>query len=174
MTFVEDQQATAHAAIVAMREAAIHARALHARAELMRHMLTTARKVIDQPLDAAVDKVTGEWMAAWQLAADGYPEIATEMRAFTLACCSYARVPSEANDAAFRISADKLDAAFAGIGTSLADQMAWRSECAHGWWELVAPTPADLPGRKERAGVPKPKPGEPLWDCGCAPHCLAG
>ena len=44
-----------------------------------------------------------------------------------------------------------LDEALAREGTSISEQMAWRSQCAHGWWELVAPTPADLPGRKDAA-----------------------
>jgi ABC-type sugar transport system ATPase subunit len=27
---------------------------------------------------------------------------------------------------------------------AIADETAWRSECVHGWWELVCPTPIDL------------------------------
>lgn len=169
--FVDDLQEDAHAAIAAMRVAALHARSTHARAELMRHMLTTAEKVRHLPRDEAVTKVTGEWMQAWHLPADAYPELAREMRAFTVAFCAYAETRSDAADADLRKAVAALDAALHAAGTSLADQMAWRSECAHGWWEAVVPTPADLPGRIERPGIPKPVPGRPFWDTGCAPHC---
>ena len=64
-----------------------------------------------------------------------------------------------------------LDAALARHGTTLADQMAWRSQCAHGWWDLVAPSPPDLPNRPDRPGVPTHQPGTPFWQVGCAPHC---
>jgi len=49
--------------------------------------------------------------------------------------------------------------------------MAWRSECAHGWWDLVEPVPVDLPGRKERPSVPQRAPGTPFWEAGCASFC---
>ena len=62
---VEELRAEAEAAIAAMREAALAARHLHARAELMRHMLTTARKVKDRPKADAVETVVREWMDAW-------------------------------------------------------------------------------------------------------------
>lgn len=169
--FVEDLQEDARAAIDAMRAAALHARSTHARAELMRHMLSTAEKVKHLHRDEAVSQVVGEWMAAWHLPADAYPELASEMRAFTVAFCAYAENRSDAADADLRAASAALDEALAAAGTSIADQMAWRSECAHGWWELVAPTPADLPGRAERPGVPKPAPGRPFWDAGAAPHC---
>jgi hypothetical protein len=172
--FVEELQEDARAAIAAMRAAALHARATHARAELMRHMLTTAEKVTHLHRDEAVSTVVGEWMAAWHLPADAYPELAAEMRAFTVAFCAYAESRSEAADADLRSAAAALDAALERAGTSIADQMAWRSECAHGWWESVVPTPADLPGRAERPAVPKPMPGRPFWDAGAAPHCGGG
>jgi hypothetical protein len=43
--FVDELKAGAEAAIAAMRDASRRARHIHARAELMRHMLLTANKV---------------------------------------------------------------------------------------------------------------------------------
>lgn len=171
MSFVDDLQREAAEAIGRMQDAARQARALHARAELMRHMLTTAAKVAHLPADAAVEKVVGEWMQAWHLDRAAYPDLAAEMTGFTRAFCTYAADPSPGNDAALRRCVDLLEAGFARIGTSIADQMAWRSECAHGWWAAVAPVPADLPGAKPRPGVPRPQDGAPFWAAGCAPHC---
>jgi len=170
-SFVEQLQEEARAAIDAMREAALLARATHARAELMRHMLITASKVKDLPREAAVAEVVVEWMRAWHLPQDTCPEVAAEMRAFTAAFCEFAEAASDRADAALRAAAQALEDALARSGTSLADQMAWRSECAHGWWALVAPVPPDLPGRIERPGVPCPEPGRPFWEAACAPHC---
>ena len=167
MHFVEDLQGQAARAIEAMREAALAARAVHARAELMRHMRTTARKVTDRPRGEAVDLVVGEWMTAWALTPAAYPEVAAEMRAFTDAFCAYADRPEDATDARVRAAAQALEAALARSGTSLADQMAWRSECAHGWWELVVPRPPDLPPRP----IPSDPAGRPFWTLGCADHC---
>ena len=56
-------------------------------------------------------------------------------------------------------------------GTSISDQMAFRSQCAHGWWEQVKPVPADLPGRKPRPSVPGPESGKAFWEAGCADFC---
>lgn len=169
--FVEELQEEARSAIEAMKAAALGARAVHARAELMRHMLLTANRVKHLPRKDAVAKVVGEWMSAWHLPVDAYPEVAAEMRNFTDAVCGYAENPSDNADRAMRTAFAALEAALAGKGTSLADQMAWRSQCAHGWWELVAPAPVDLPGRGERPGVPAPEPGKPFWEAGCAAHC---
>ena len=47
----------AERAILAMQTAALAARQLHARAELMRHMLTTARKVAGKPKAEAIETV---------------------------------------------------------------------------------------------------------------------
>jgi hypothetical protein len=170
---VEDMQQAAREAVTQMREAALRARSLHARAELMRHMRTTAAKVADRPRDEAVAFVTGEWMNAWQLSPAAYPEVAQEMKAFTAAFCAYAGQPDDAADAQVRAALDALDQALAGKGLDIADQMAWRSECAHGWWEAVRPTPAGLPGRKERPGIPRAAGDQPFWAAGAAGHCGA-
>jgi hypothetical protein len=169
--FVDALQQQAAEAIDRMREAAIEARRLHARAELMRHMLTTARKVADKPKAEAVETVVREWMDAWNLGRSDWPHIAREMEVFTQAFHDYANDPSDANDARVASGADALDAALAREGTSIAEQMAFRSQCAHGWWELVAPTPADLPGRKPRPSMPAPRSDAPFWETGCADFC---
>jgi hypothetical protein len=169
--FVEQLQQEAAAAIAAMRAAALAARHAHARAELMRHMRLTAAKVKDRPKAEAVEAVVSEWMEAWHLDRYAWPHIAREMQIFTEAFYDYAHAGSDAADAEVRAAAAALDAALAKEGTTIADQMAWRSMCAHGWWEWVSPVPADLPGRKERPTVPRLVAGQPFWEAGCAEQC---
>ncbi len=169
--FVEDLRIEAEAAIERMRAAAIEARRLHARAELMRHMLTTARKVKDKPRAEAVETVVREWMDAWNLRRDAWPHVALEMESFTQAFQDYASDASDKNDLRIRTAADALDAALAHHGTSIADQMAFRSQCAHGWWDWVVPVPADLPGGKPRPSVPGARAEQPFWSLGCADFC---
>ncbi|PTM40548.1 hypothetical protein [Bosea sp. 124] len=169
--FVEELRADAAAAIAGMREAALAARHLHARAELMRHMLTTARKVAGKPKAEAVETVVREWMDAWNLDRHDWPHIAREMESFTAAFHDYANQPSDGHDAALRDNCTALDEALARENTSISEQMAFRSQCAHGWWELVAPTPADLPGAKPRPSMPQPRADAPFWEAGCADFC---
>jgi hypothetical protein len=169
--FVEDLRYEAEQAIAAMQEAALAARHAHARAELMRHMLTTTRKVADLPKREAVDRVVSEWMAAWHLDRSAGPETAKEMEALTGTFYDYVKEPSDPTDAALRDACATLDRALERHGTTISDQMAWRSQCAHGWWESVRPAPLDLPGRKDRPSVPKPEPNRPFWDAGCADFC---
>lgn len=169
--FVDELRADAEAAIAAMRDAALRARHIHARAELMRHMLLTAHKVKSKPKADAVEAVVTEWMKAWHLTRSDWPQLAREMEAFTAAFHDYANDPSDGTDAALRDACRALDAALAKEATSISDQMAWRSECAHGWWDMVSPTPRDLPGRRDRRTVPEFKPGMSFWDAGCADKC---
>lgn len=169
--FVDELQSQAQDAIARMREAALAARHLHARAELMRHMLTTARKVKDKPKAEAVETVVREWMAAWHLDRAAWPHVAREMEVFTEAFHDYANDPSGTADARLRAACEALDSALAREGTTISEQMAYRSQCAHRWWELVAPTPADLPGRKERPDMPALDAGAPFWETGCAGFC---
>jgi hypothetical protein len=169
--FIDELQAEAGDAVEAMKTAALRARCVHACAELMRHMLLTARKVRTLPRDTAVATVVREWMTAWHLDDDAYPEVASEMRVFTAAFCAFAEAESDEADLALRQAAGALEDALGRAGTTLADQMAWRSECAHGWWELVAPTPEDLPGRTERSAIPGVRKGQAFWEAGCASHC---
>lgn len=171
--FVDQLQAEAVQAMAAMREAAIAARHIHARAELMRHMRTTARKFMHKPRAAAVEAVVAEWMEAWHLPRGEWPHIAREMGRFTQAFHDYAHDPSDAADAVVRTACEALDAALAREGTTISDQMAFRSMCAHGWWDMVVPTPAALPGRAERPGIPQWQAGQAFsfWEAGCAEQC---
>lgn len=70
-----------------------------------------------------------------------------------------------------RDALSSLDAALEGAGMTLADQMAWRSECAPGWWALVAPAPA---GIETQPPIPHLDPAKSFWETGCAPHCRQG
>src|SRR6478735_1902977 len=128
--FVEALQQEAAEAMARMQEAALRARHAHARAELMRHMLTTARKVKDRPKAEAVETVVREWMDAWNLGRSDWPHIAREMDAFTGAFHDYANAPSDAHDARLREACAALDAVLDKEGTSISDQMAYRSQCA--------------------------------------------
>ena len=171
MHFVEALQQEATDAMAQMQEAALRARHAHARAELMRHMLTTARKVKDKPKAEAVETVVREWMDAWNLGRSDWPHIAREMEALTEAFHDYANAPSDAHDARLREACAALDAVLGKEGTSISDQMAYRSQCAHSWWELVSPVPEDLPGRKPRPSIPPLESGKPFWEAGCAAFC---
>jgi hypothetical protein len=144
-------------AVGAMRAAALAARTAHARAELLRHMRTTAAKMRGLDVDTAAERVRGEWMKAWRLDADGYPALSDAIRAFAAAFCRDAGGSDDATKAAIAATLVTLEAGFAAAGTTLADQMAFRSECAHGWWASVVPKPGDG--------------GAPFWESGCPPHC---
>jgi len=168
---VDELKAEAEAVIAAMRDVSRQARHVHARAELMRHMLLTVNKVKHRPKSHAIEAVVTEWLNAWHLSRTDWPELAREMDAFTGAFYDYANEPTDGSDAALRAACAALDGALASKGTSISDQMAWRSQCAHGWWEMVSPTPRDLPGRRDRNEVPTFKPGSSFWDTGCADIC---
>jgi hypothetical protein len=160
----------AREAISRMIEAARAARHLHARAELMRHMRTTAAKVAALPLDEAVAAVSGEWMKAWGLGGEAYSGIRPHVVAFTESFCRDARGSDAATRGTMGEAVAALEAAFVAHATTLSDEMAHRSECAHRWWTLVSPPPADLP---RRASVPPHDPARPFWEAGAAPHCGA-
>jgi hypothetical protein len=171
--FVEELQAQAAAAISDMQKAALAARHLHARAELMRHMLTTARKMMHKPRAEAVEAVVREWLGAWNLDRNAWPHIAAEIESLTVAFHDFAHDASQANDAALRMCTAALDEALAREDTTISDQMAWRSQCAYGWWEAVRPIPADLPGTKPRPSVPSLAKGAAFWESSCAPFCIS-
>ena len=168
---VDEMLQEAEAAIAAMRAAALHARRLHAQAELMRHMHSTAAKLAGRPRAEASALVAGEWMKAWHLDGSAYADISGDVRSFAEAFVQDAQGTDAVTQQAIRDAILGLDTALARHGTSLADQMAWRSQCAHGWWDLVLPSPADLPNRPNRPGVPRQQPGAPFWEAGCAAHC---
>lgn len=168
---VDELEKAAEAAIEAMKDAARSARNAHARSELMRHMLTTALKVKDLPQDEAVEIVVGEWMAAWNLGRTAWPGLARDMKAFTAAFHHYANTPTDAADEDLRRATEALEDAFVNAGTTLSDQMAWRSQCAHGWWQSVVAAPQDLLGISRRPDIPIAKQSEPFWTAGCPAHC---
>lgn len=161
----------AEAAIAAMKQQAETARALHARAELLRHMVTTARKFADRPASEAIEGVVREWMDAWGLDRAEWPHLAREMEVFTAAIRAFVAGPSEGRDAAVHETFAALEAAFVAAGTTLADEMAWRSQCAHGWWGAISPEPANLKGAKPRPAVPPVDSARPFWESGCADFC---
>lgn len=156
---VDEMLDEARAAIGRMKDAALAARRLHARAELMRHMRATAAKLADRPLDEAARTVAGEWMQAWGLAPDAYGALAADAERFVRAFCLDARGSDQQTQDAVRAAIAGLEAGFAAAGLSLPDEMAFRSECAHGWWRHVVPA--------RGAG------GAPFWAEGAAPHCGA-
>ncbi len=168
---VDELQAGAAAAISDMQKAALTARHLHARAELMRHMLATARKMMRKPKADAVEAVVREWLGAWNLDRNAWPHIAAEIENLTAAFHDFAHCASQANDLALRACTATLDEVLAREGTTISDQMAWRSQCAYGWWEAVRPAPVDLPGTKPRPSIPAPARGAAFWESGCAPFC---
>ena len=162
---VDELRAKADENIAAMRDAALRARDAHARAELMRHMLMTADKVKHRPADDAVRFIVDHWLEAWGLARESWPHVA-EMEAFAAAFHAYAIAPSHANDDAVRATCVRLELAFVSAGMPIADQMAWRSICAHGWWAHVRPPPQGQ-GRADHVA-----PDRPFWENGCLPECL--
>ena len=119
----------------------------------------------------AVETVVREWMDAWNLGRSDWPHIAREMESFTEAFYDYANDPSDEHDKRLRETCAALDTVLEQEGTSISDQMAFRSQCAHGWWECVKPVPADLPGRKPRPTVPGLESGKAFWEAGCADFC---
>jgi hypothetical protein len=162
---VDELRAKAEANIAAMRDAALRARDTHARAELMRHMLMTASAVKDRPAADAVRFIVDHWLEAWGLARASWPHVA-EMEAFAAAFHAYAIEASHVHDDAVRATCVRLELAFVSAGMPIADQMAWRSICAHGWWAQVRPPPPGQ-GRPDHAG-----PDRPFWENGCRPECL--
>ena len=168
---VDEMQQAAEIAIETMKTASITARRLHAKAELMRHMRGTALKMAQLPADEAAARVAREWMQAWHLDDGAYADLAPDIARFTRAFCDDARGSTPTTQRSIREAIQALDTALANHNTSLADQMAWRSECAHGWWELVAPTPSDFPNPPQRPSVSRHRQGTAFWDTGCAERC---
>ena len=163
--FVAQLRREAEVEIDAMKRAALRARDAHARAELMRHMLMTADRVKTEPAASAVRFIVDHWLEAWHLDRGTWPHVA-DMETFAAAFHAYAGDPNDAHDAAVRAAADRIEKAFADAALPLAEQMAWRSVCAHGWWALVRPAPPGR-GRTDREW-----PREAFWADGCPAHCL--
>ena len=163
---LDDYTATAEQSIDAMKAAAQQARRHHAAAELTRHMLLTMQKFLHLGRDGAVQAVVEDWMGAWHLDPEAWPEIATEMRAMTGAFYDYCAAPSDETDQALRQSWQALKSVHDTPERTLEDQMAWRSVCAHGWWGDVSPAPAGYRDHDTARAT------DPFWTKGCPPECL--
>lgn len=158
--------AQADRSIEAMKSAAQQARRDHAAAELTRHMLLTTARFADLGRAGAIEAVVADWLGAWHLKRDEWPEIAAEMEALTGAFFDYIATPDDTNDKAVRDAWAALKAAHDTPERTLEDQMAWRSMCAHGWWGEVNPAPA---GYRDHDTT---RPTEPFWTKSCPPQCL--
>ncbi len=163
--FTTELRRAAEADLTAAREATLRARTIHSRAELMRHMMLTTAKSTDRSRDESIRLVTDEWLDAWRRKRTNYPYVAL-MEALSGACYDALTTPNTATDRAVRAAFAALEAACVGHGTTLADEMAWRSGCAHEWWGDVHPAPDEAQYRdaaKRKAA---------LWQRGCPPECL--
>ena len=163
--FTNELKHQADAEIAAARDAALRARLTHARAELMRHMMLTTAKSTSEPRTESIRLVVDEWLDAWRRTRDNYPYV-TLMEGLAGACYDAIKASGAGTDRAVRDAFAALESACASNGTTLADQMAWRSGCSHGWWGDVHPAP-DAPEYREQAQRP-----QSLWQRGCPPECL--
>jgi hypothetical protein len=163
--FTSELKHAADADITAAREAAQRARAMHARAELMRHMMLTTAKSTHESRETSVRLVTDEWLDAWRRTRENYPYVAL-MEALSGACYVWLHAKDAATENAVRNAFAHLETACVSHGTTLADEMAWRSGCSHLWWGDVRPAP-NLPEYRDRA-----QRSESLWDRGCPQECL--
>ena len=163
--FTTELKLAANAEVAAAREAALRARTTHSRAELMRHMMLTTAKSTDRPREQSIALVVDEWLDAWQRSRSNYAYV-QQMEALSGACYDVLRSPDTATDEAVRASFAELERACVANGTTLADEMAWRSGCSHAWWGDIRPSPP-LPEYSERA-----RRSESLFERGCPVHCL--
>lgn len=163
---LEDFNDEAQRAIAAMQDAALLARRKHAAAELTRHMLLTTQKFTHLGKEKAVEAVVSDWLGAWNLGRDEWPQIAEEMEALTGAFYDYCVEPSDATDRAVRSAWQKLKQVHDTAERTLEDQMAWRSVCAHGWWGDVSPPP---PGYRDHDAA---RAILPFWAKSCPDECL--
>ena len=163
--FTSELRGAAESDIAAAHQAALRARAMHSRAELMRHMMLTTAKSADKTRDESVRLVTDEWLDAWRRDRTNYPYV-TLMETLSGACYDVLTSPSPQADRAVREAFAALEGACITHGTTLADEMAWRSGCSHEWWGDVRPAP-NLPEYRDRA-----QRSEPLWERGCPVECL--
>lgn len=163
--FTSELRQAAEHDIGAAHHAALRARAMHSRAELMRHMMLTTAKSTDRSREESIALVTDEWLDAWRRDRANYPYVAL-MEALSGACYDALKAPTPQTDGAVREAFAALERACATHGTTLADEMAWRSGCSHTWWGDVRPAP-NLPEYRDRA-----RRSESLWERGCPPECL--
>jgi hypothetical protein len=163
---LQDFNAISDRSFEEMKTAAERARRHHAAAELTRHMLLTMRKFSNDGREKAVQAVVTEWMGAWHLKRNDWPEIAAEMEALTGAFYDYCTAPSDETDRGVREAWQNLKRVHDTADRTLEDQMAWRSVCAHGWWGEVKPAPD---GYRDHDAE---RPTAPFWTKGCPPECL--
>jgi nitroreductase len=138
--FGEELKAQAGAAFDRMKQAALDAREISARAELMRHMLLAATAKKHLPREQAAKAVVAEWLDAWNNPAD-MTAVAPEMEVLSAAFYDYAQAPTDAHDRAVRDAFAKFKAAHDKGGPTVEDKMAWHSERALPWWGQIKPLP---------------------------------
>lgn len=158
--FGDELTAQAGMAFDRMKQAALDAREISTRAELMRHMLLAATGKKHLPRDAAAAAVVEEWLDAWNKPTD-MNAVATEMRALAAAFYDYAHAPTDAKDRAVRAAFAALKAAHDKGGPTVEDQMAWRSERALPWWGRIKPLPKGYVANPKAGAAPA---GRPFWE----------
>jgi len=163
--FTSELRRAADEDIGAAHHAVLRARAMHARAELMRHMMLTTAKSTHRSREESIRLVTDEWLDAWLRDRANYPYVAL-MEALSGACYDALKSPTVTTDGAVREAFAALERACIGNGSTVADEMAWRSGCSHAWWADVRPAP-DLPEYRDRA-----RRSEALFERGCPPECM--
>jgi hypothetical protein len=157
--FGDELKAQAEAAFERMQRAALEAREISARAELMRHMLLAATGKKHLPRDKAAAAVVEEWLNAWNNPTD-MTVVATEMRSLAAAFYDYAHAPNDAHDRAVRAAFAAFKAAHDKGGATVEDQMAWRSERALPWWGRIKPLPKGYIANPNADAAPAP---QPFW-----------
>jgi hypothetical protein len=158
--FGDELKVQAAAAHARMKDAALAARELSARAELMRHMLLAATGKKDLPRDKAAAAVVEEWLNAWNNPTD-MTAVAAEMRVLAAAFYDYAHAPTDAHDKAIRTAFAAFKAAHDTAGKTVEDQMAWRSERALPWWGKIKPLPKGYVANPKAEAAPDAR---PFWE----------
>jgi hypothetical protein len=158
--FGDELRAQAGAAFDRMKQAALEAREISARAELMRHMLLAATGKKHLPRDAAAAAVVEEWLDAWNKPTD-MNVVAVEMRALAAAFYDYAHAPTDAKDRVVRVAFAAFKAAHDKSGATVEDKMAWRSERALPWWGQIKPPPKGYAANPKAQAAPAAR---PFWE----------
>lgn len=155
--FGDELKAQAEAAFERMQLAALEAREVSARAELMRHMLLAATGKKQLPREQAAAAVVEEWLNAWNNPTD-MTAVAAEMRVLAAAFYDYAHAPSDAHDRVVRAAFAAFKAAHDKGGATVEDQMAWRSERALPWWGWIKPLPKGYIANPKADAAPAARP----------------
>jgi hypothetical protein len=158
--FGEELKTQADAAFKRMQKAALEAREVSARAELMRHMQLAATGKKHLPRDEAAAAVVEEWLDAWNKPRD-MAAVAAEMRALAAAFYDYVHAPSDAHDKAVRAAFATFKGAHDNGHGTVEDQMAWRSERALPWWGRIKPLPKGYAANPKAEAAPAAR---PFWE----------